>query len=87
MQLSPAAVEAMVEEHSFDWRALGVLLALVVLADDRTIKEVLPQKPDFMPPTGYRGLALSVTEYRLLPSFPVPGQSQSCTRRLGPGRP
>lgn len=35
VQLSPQAVREVAAEHELDWKALGVLLALVILADDR----------------------------------------------------
>ena len=35
VQLSPQAVREVAADHELDWRALGVLLALVILADDR----------------------------------------------------
>jgi hypothetical protein len=35
VQLSGAAVRALVAEHGLEWRELGVLLGLVLLADDR----------------------------------------------------
>ena len=35
VQLSPQAVRQVASEHGLDWKALGVLLALVILADDR----------------------------------------------------
>lgn len=35
VQVSPQAVREVAAEHELDWKALGVLLALVILADDR----------------------------------------------------
>ncbi len=35
VQLSPQAVREVASEHELDWKALGVLLALLILADDR----------------------------------------------------
>ncbi|MDE3206945.1 MAG: hypothetical protein KGQ66_22300 [Acidobacteriota bacterium] len=35
VQLSPQAAREVALEHELDWKALGVLLALVILADDR----------------------------------------------------
>ena len=35
VQIAPAALRSVAEEHDLDWKALGVLLVLVILADDR----------------------------------------------------
>lgn len=35
VQISPQALDAVAAEHDLDWEAMGVLLALVILADDR----------------------------------------------------